>query len=291
MNIIRKKSALIMSLAISSAVLLSACGTSAQAPGGGTGGQGTVSGIITVSGSTSVQPLVQDLADIFNETEPGVSIEIQGGGSSQGIKDVSQGISDMGNSSRDLTDEEKKLGITEHIIAYDGIAVVTHPSNPVTDLTMDQIKDIFKGEINNWKEVGGPDREILVVTREEGSGTRTAFEEMLKLQVKKNGYTVSHIISNALVADGNGSIKANIAAKDNAIGYTSLGYVDNTMKKISIDGIECMAESIKNKTYPVSRQFLILTKGEVRPEVKAFLDFILGDAGQEVVSKTYIAIR
>jgi phosphate transport system substrate-binding protein len=288
-----KKAITAVALVISSAIIFTACGTSSQptpAADNGTGTAGTLSGTVTISGSTSVQPLAQDLADIFNESESGVNIEIQGGGSSQGIKDVTDGVSDIGNSSRELKEEEK-TGITEHIIAYDGIAVVMHPSNPVTNLTSEQVQKIFKGEIKNWKEVGGKDQEILVVTREEGSGTRSAFEELMKLQEKKDDKTVSFIRSDALVGDGNGAIKANIASKDNAIGYTSLGFVDTSIKKATLDGVECTVENVKNKTYAISRPFLMLTKGEIRPEVQAFLDFILGDKGQEVVGSKYIKVK
>jgi phosphate transport system substrate-binding protein len=168
---------------------------------------------------------------------------------------------------------------------------VLHPSNPVTNLTSEQVQKIFKGEITNWKDVGGADKEILVVTREEGSGTRSAFEELMKLQEKKDDKTISFIRSDALVGDGNGAIKANIASKDNAVGYLSLGFVDNSIKKVSLDGVECTVENIKNKSYAISRPFLMLTKGEVRPEVQAFLDFILGDKGQEIVGKTYITVK
>ena len=259
--------------------LLTACGGST-----GDGSKGTVS----VSGSTSVQPLAQDLADTFNEIEPGISVEVQGGGSTQGVKDASEGTSDIGDSSRELTAEEKSLGITEHVIAHDGIAVIVHPSNGISNLSKDQIAKIFKGELKNWKEVGGPDSEILVVTREDGSGTRSAFEELMGLQEKRDGKTFSLMRSDALVADGTGVVKANVAAKENSIGYTSLGFVDNTMKKVSIDNIECTVDTIKSKTYPISRPFLMLTKGELRPEVKAFMDFILSDKGQEVVGKSYV---
>ena len=290
-NKIQRKAVSILALAISSAFLFTACGNSSGTPAGDKSGTaGTLTGTVSISGSTSVQPLAQDLADIFNESEPDVNIEIQGGGSSQGIKDATDGVSDIGTSSRELKEEEK-AGITEHIIAYDGIAVVVHPSNPVTNLTSEQVQKIFKGEITNWKDVGGADKEILVVTREEGSGTRSAFEELMKLQEKKDDKTISFIRSDALVGDGNGAIKANIASKDNAVGYLSLGFVDNSIKKASLDGVECTVENIKNKSYAISRPFLMLTKGEVRPEVQAFLDFILGDKGQEIVGKTYITVK
>lgn len=288
-----KKVITILAVALSSAVLFTACGSSSQqtpATENNTGKTGTLTGTVTVSGSTSVQPLAQDLADIFNESESGVDIQIQGGGSSQGIKDVTGGVSDIGTSSRELTAEEK-TGITEHIIAYDGVAIVIHPSNPVNNLTTEQVQKIFKGEIENWKEVGGKDQEILVVTREDGSGTRSAFEELMKLQEKKDDKTVSFIRSDALVGDGNGAIKANIASKDNAIGYTSLGFVDSSIKKVTLDSVECSVENVKNKTYAISRPFLMLTKGEIKPEVQAFIDFILSDKGQEVVGGNYIKIK
>lgn len=289
---IHKKIINVFALALTSTLIFTACGSTKKTPtGDGSDNTGKLSGTVTVSGSTSVQPLAQDLADVFNETQPDVIVEIQGGGSSQGIKDVSDGISAIGNSSRDLKDTEKGLGLTEHIIAYDGIAVVAHPSNPVSNLTKDQIQKIFKGEITNWKDVGGNDAQILVVTREDGSGTRSAFEELLKLQETKDGKTVSYMKSDALVADSNGAVKANVSSKADAIGYTSLGYVDDTLKKISVDGIECTVENVKNKNYAISRPFLMLTKGDLAPEVQAFLDFIKGDKGQEVVGEKYITIK
>ncbi|MEN6316944.1 MAG: phosphate ABC transporter substrate-binding protein [Clostridiaceae bacterium] len=292
MNSIRKKVMIVFALALISTLLYTACGSTEKTPSGDGGDDaGKLSGTVTVSGSTSVQPLAQDLADVFNETQPDVVVEIQGGGSSQGIKDVSDGISAIGNSSRDLKEEEKSLGLTEHIIAYDGIAVVAHPSNPVSNLTKDQLQKIFKGEITNWKDVGGNDAQILVVTREDGSGTRSAFEELLKLQETKDGKTVSYMKSDALVADSNGAVKANVSSKTDAIGYTSLGYVDDTLKKVSVDGVECTVENVKNKNYAISRPFLMLTKGELAPEVQAFLDFIKGDKGQEVVGEKYITIK
>lgn len=293
-SLVNKKSiSLLLAVVFAISALLTACGASQDAAGGNAANAaaGKISGTVTVSGSTSVQPLAQDLADVFKDVEPGISVEIQGGGSTQGVKDASEGTSNIGTSSRDLTAEEKNLGMTEHIIAYDGVAVVVHPSNPVTNLTRDQVAKIFKGEIKNWKEVGGPDKDILVITREDGSGTRTAFEELLKIQEKKDGKTLSLIRSDALVADGSGAIKAHVSTKEDAIGYTSLGFVDNTLKKVSIDNIECTIDTVKSKTYAVSRPFLMLTKGDLKPEVKAFLDFILSDKGQEVVGKTYVKIK
>ncbi len=291
-----KKSVLIIASVIMSLTLvLTGCGGTTTAPEDTTSstGNGTssLSGSVLVTGSTSVQPLAQDLADTFLDVESGITVEVQGGGSTQGVKDSSDGISDIGVSSRELKEEEKSLGLTEHIIAYDGIAVVVHPSNTVTNLTKDQITAIFKGEIKNWKEVGGADLEILVVTREDGSGTRGAFEELLKLQEKKDDKTYSLMAKDALVVDGSGAVKANIAAKENAIGYTSLGYVDESMKLVSVDSVECTVDNVKSGKYVISRPFLMLTKGEMKPEVKAFLDYVLSDAGQKIVSEKYITVK
>ena len=291
LKLLNKKLLVTTAMALSTALLFTACGSTQNSTPSENGGNNanTLSGTISISGSTSVQPLAQDLADVFAETNPGVMIEIQGGGSSQGIKDASTGISDIGNSSRDLKEEEK-AGITEHVIAYDAIAVVLHPTNKIDGLTGEQLKKIFSGEITNWKEVGGNDLEILVVTREAGSGTRSAFQELLGLEEKTDGGTRSLIREDALVADGNGPVKANIASKENAIGYISLGFADETLKRIKVDGVECTTESVMNKSYKISRPFLMLTMGEPRPEVKAFLDFILSDEGQSVVGKFYISV-
>lgn len=292
-----KSAAAIMALTLSISMIFAACGSSGNtgntsSTSSAAGSQASnLTGKVTLSGSTSVQPLAQDLADAFQDEQQGVEVDVQAGGSTQGVKDAKEGTSDIGNASRELTDEEKGWGLTEHVIAYDGIAVVVHPSNPVTNLTKDQIVKIFKGEIKNWKEVGGADKEILVVSREEGSGTRGAFEELLKLEEKQGDTKVSLVRSDALIAGSTGEVTANISAKENAIGYTSLGFVENNVKKVSIDGVECSIDNIKAKKYSISRPFLMLTKGDMRPEVKAFLDFITSDKGQEIVAKKYISIK
>lgn len=245
---------------------------------------------ISIVGSTSVQPLAQSLADEYKTKNDKVEIDIQGVGSSAGIKAIYDGTCDIGTSSRELKAEEKAWGLTEHIIAIDGIAVVVNPKNKVLDLKKDQITKIFKGEIKNWKEVGGIDKEIIVVSREDGSGTRGAFDELTKLEETKDGKKVNHLVENALIAEGNGAVKANIAAKENAIGYVSVGYIDNTIMPVKVEGVEATTENIKAKKYAIARPFLMLTKGELKPEVKAFLDYILSE-GQATVSKHYITVK
>lgn len=250
-----------------------------------------LSGNVTVVGSTSVTPLAEELGQVFQESNPDLFIEVQGVGSSAGIKAVNEGTADIGMSSRNLKEAEKAFGLTEHVIAYDGIVVAVHPSNGVTNLTSDQVVAIFKGEVKNWKEVGGADLPILVVTREAGSGTRGAFEELLKLEEEKDGNKVSMIVADALVADGNGAVKANIASKEGSVGYLSLDYADETVKMTQIDGITPSAETVKDGSFKISRPFLMLTKGEITPEAKAYLDFILSDAGQTVVSEHAITVK
>lgn len=245
-------------------------------------------GTVVVVGSTSVTPVAQDLADAFGKKELGVKIEIQGVGSSAGIKAVNEGAANIGMSSRNLKEEEKDFGLQEHTIAYDGIAIAVHPSNDIKDLTPEDIEKIYKGEITNWKEVGGQDAEIVVVSREEGSGTRGAFEELMGLE----GDEGSLVKEDVLIADGNGAVKASIATKENAIGYLSLTYLeDDSVKAVTIDGVDPTVENVIQGKYKISRPFLMLSKGELSKEAQAYLDFIMSEEGQEVVAQSAIPVN
>ena len=247
---------------------------------------------ISIVGSTSVQPLVQELADKYNESSSKIKIDIQGVGSTAGIKAVNDGTCDIGTSSRELKEEEKAWNLTQTVIALDGIAVVINPNNTVEDLTIDQISQIYKGEIKYWSELGGDNEEIIVVNREAGSGTLGAFQEIMKLEKKEGDKTISLMVNDALVANGNGAVMANVAGKDNAIGYMSMGMVDESkVKKVKIDGIEATEENTKAGKYPISRPFLMLTKSNANKETKDFIDFILSAEGQELVSKEYISVN
>jgi phosphate transport system substrate-binding protein len=275
-----------LSIAVASltiAALFAACSTTP-----GTGGKTKVT--ITVSGSTSVQPIIQKLADNYSAENPNVSIDIQGGGSSAGIKAAQDGTSMIGTSSRELTDAEK-AGLNAPVtIAIDCIAVLVNPANGVSNLTKDQVVSIFKGDIANWKDVGGADMPIIVVSRETGSGTRGAFEELLKLQSKDatTGTTTSLITAGALIADSSGAVKSNVSTKPGAIGYDSLGYVDSSVKAVSLDGVAPTTANVKSGTYIISRPFLLLTKGTVNADVQAFLDWLKGSAGQTIIAKQYV---
>lgn len=270
--------------------LLAGCSSSTSpAPSGVASGSPAASASgqkIEMSGSTSVQPLAEALAMAYN-TKTGTVVNVNGGGSSVGISDVESGLSDIGNCSRDLKAEETSQGIVGTTVALDGLSIVVNPNNPVTNLTKDQITKIFKGEITNWKDVGGNDAEIIVFTREASSGTRGAFLELLKLEEGDQ----SLVTTKALEANSNGSMKTNVGTKDAAIGYVSMGSVDDTLKALSVDGVAATVENVKNQTYGLYRPFLMCTKGEASGAAKAFLDFALSEEGQQIVSEDYITVK
>lgn len=189
--------------------LLTACNTSNSDNEDSSNARYTLS----ISGSTSVGPLAEKLAEKY-EQQSKINIEINQVGSSAGITNSIKGVSEIGMSSRDLTEEEIASGLKETIIAYDGIVVVTHPSNKVGDLTIEEVKDIFTGKVKNWKQLGGDDMEIVVVSREDGSGSRDAFQEIV-------GYSSSELIKSALIASGNGNIKNTVATNKHAVGFIS----------------------------------------------------------------------
>lgn len=248
--------------------------------------ESTLSGTLSVAGSTTVAPPAQDLADAFEAMYPETRIDVQGIGSSAGMKMLNEGGCEIGMASRELKQKELDWGLEPIAIAYDGIAVAVHPSNGVSDLTKEQIQKIFMGEITNWSEVGGADQEILVVSREDGSGTRGAFEEILKLE----GDEGSMVVESALIAEGNGAVKANIASKAQAIGYISLGIVDETVKAVKVDGAEATVANIKSGAYGVSRPLNMATKGQMSELAKAYLDFVMSPEGQKIVAEHYIPV-
>lgn len=243
---------------------------------------------VSIVGSTTVSEPMEQLAEKYKETVPDANIEVQGNGSSAGIKAVADGTADMGMSSRELSEEETGLGLTETVIAHDAIAVVVNTTNEVTNLTKEQIKDIYEGKITNWSQVGGKDENIIVVTREAGSGTRGAFEELLGLLTTDKAST---IIDRALVSEGTGSIMATVASKENAIGYISLGYRNETVKLVEVDGVMPSAETVLANEYMISRPLLLLTSNNTSDEAKALLDYIVGAEGQSVIAEKYIPIN
>jgi phosphate transport system substrate-binding protein len=245
------------------------------------------SGQISVAGSTTVQPLAEKLAEAFSAGNPGVSIDVQGGGSSVGVKSAGQGVADVGMASREVKEEELKEypDLKVFTIARDGIAIVAHPDVPLAGLSKDQVRDIFGGKIKSWSEVGGPDKMIVVVSREEGSGTRAAFEELV---MGKD----TLIVDTAILHPSNGAVRTAVSTTPDSIGYLSFGYLDRSVKALTVDGVEPSEANVASDKYPVVRPLNMLTGGEPSGAVKAWLDFILGDEGQKIVKEEgYIPVK
>ncbi len=230
---------------------------------------------VCVAGSTSVQPFAEKLAEIFMHQHPEIRVDVQGGGSSAGIQAAVQGAANLGSSSRELLGDEKKL--QEIPIAYDGIAVIVHPSNPLTNMSLEQLRQIFEGKTKDWRSLGLPPPPIHLITREEGSGTREAFEHLV---MGKNEITPS-----ALVQDSNGSVRELVAGDPNSLGYISAGLVDDRVKAVAIDGVSPTIENIKNHTYELRRRFLLVSRQAPAGACKDFVDFILSPQGQQILEK------
>ena len=237
-----------------------------------------LSGSISMVGSTSMEKFANALSEAFMEKYPKVTVTAEFVGSGAGIEAVSNGTADIGNSSRNLKDEEKAKGVAENIVAIDGIAVVVDPANTVEDLTKDQLTSIYDGSVTNWKDVGGNDAPIVVVGREAGSGTRGAFEELLKLEDACK-------YSNEL--DSTGAVMAKVASTPGSIGYVSLDVLDDTVKAVKLDGTEPTEENIKAGKYFLSRPFVMATKGEISEQseaVQELFKYLASDEGKQVIS-------
>ncbi len=234
---------------------------------------GDTESALTIAGSTSVQPFAEKLAETYMAGHPGLAINVQGGGSTAGVRAAETGAAQIGMSSRHLKDNEKALH--QVTIALDGIAIIVNAANPVAELTRAEVAAIFAGEIPRWNQVGGTGRPIHFVTREEGSGTRGAFEEMV--MGKKE------IAPRALVQDSNGAVREIVASDPDALGYISLGLVDRRVRAVAVDGVLPTHETILAKRYAVVRPFLFLTREEPAGAARAFIDFVLGSDGQRLL--------
>ncbi|MGA9753526.1 MAG: phosphate ABC transporter substrate-binding protein [Desulfobaccales bacterium] len=241
--------------------------------GGGCNSSQTTGRPLCIAGSTSVQPFAEKLAEIYMQRHPGARIDVQGGGSSAGIYAATHGAADLGASSRELLGEERKL--TEIPIAFDGIAVIVHPSNPLTNITLAEIRAIFSGAVNNWRALGLPPHGIDLITREEGSGTREAFEHLVMGK--------QEITPAALVQDSNGSVREIVAGDPHSLGYISAGLVDHRVKALAIDGVLPTRENIKTHAYKLVRRFLLVARLAPAGSCQAFVDFVLGPNGQKIL--------
>lgn len=290
MKNLRKVLVLFMSLVMITG-MLSACGSKSE-EGDDTNTQPTnkpattnapadtkLSGSLTLAGSTSMEKLANAAAEAFMEKYTDVQVNAEFTGSSAGIEALLAGNVNIGNSSRALKDEEKTKGAVENIVAIDGIAVITDKANKVANLTKDQLAKVYKGEVTNWKDLGGADQPIVVIGREAGSGTRDAFEELLEI---KDACKYSNEINST------GGVYSKVLKTPGSIGYVSLDVLDDTVNAVSVENVKPTEENVKSRTYLLSRPFVMATKGEISSQselVKAFFDFMKSDDGKELIKK------
>jgi phosphate transport system substrate-binding protein len=252
------------------AALLAGCG---QTAGGG----------LTLTGSTSVTPFAEHLAELYMHAHPGTIINVQGLGSSAGIQAAESGTAEIGMSSRALEEEEAAV-LDQAVIAYDALAVIVHPANPVLSLNRSEIQRLFMGSVDVWSEVGGPAEQVTLISREAGSGTYSAFEELLMEQ--------QLISSTALRQGSNGAIRQIVADDPNAIGYISLGIVDSSVRALAIDGVVPSAEHVLDRSYTLVRPFLFVWRKDqpLSALAQQFRDYVLSpEAQQELVLRGLVA--
>ena len=223
-------------------------------------------GTVSTDGSTSMEKVIGALGESFMELNPGVTFTYNPTGSGSGITAVQEGRCDIGLSSRSLKDEEKANGLTETVLAYDGITIIVHPDNPVADLSLETIAKIYTGEITNWKDVGGEDAEIVVIGREAGSGTRDGFETITDT---KDACQLRQELTST------GDVITAVSQNPAAIGYASLAAVKDTVKAVTVDGVAPTEETVKDGTYTVQRPFVLVTKDgvDLSETAQAFFDY------------------
>lgn len=238
------------------------------------------SSTIDIVGSTSVQPVAEKLVETYKSEKPDVKINVQGGGSSVGIKSAQDGTADIGTSSKDLKSDEKE-GLTEYTLGQDGIVIAVNNENSVTDLSKEQLKDIYSGKITNWKEVGGSDATINLVTREAGSGTLDAFESIVMGKDTK-------MKSDATVQSSTEAVKQSVKQDPNAIGFVSYAHMSDDVKALSIGGISPEDKTISDGSYELQRPFILLVKGTPSGDVKEFIDWVMSSEGSKILKEEKI---
>ncbi|MEH6626507.1 MAG: phosphate ABC transporter substrate-binding protein [Motiliproteus sp.] len=246
---------------------------------------------ITVTGSNSMSSLMEVLAETYT-VKTGNFVEVQGPGSSAGIRAANEGVSMLGMASRIVQDDEIKENVHTVAMARDAIAVAVNPANGVSNLSVEQVADIYRGEITNWADVGGAKSPIVVITRDSASGTRAGFESTLGLTRKINGIKVSAIYPRAQVANGNGMVKTTVAHNVYAIGYISLGTVDESVQALSINDVAPSVATIQTGEYPIARPFTLLYRDDAPAAAMAYMNWILSDEGQAIVArKGYVPVK
>ncbi|OHD71858.1 MAG: hypothetical protein A2W19_04080 [Spirochaetes bacterium RBG_16_49_21] len=238
---------------------------------------------VVIKGSTTVLPITQKAAEDFKKST-GISVFVEGSGSGNGVKALLEGGCDIANSSREMKPEEmalaakKEIQVKEIIVAYDMIVPIVHPSNPLKNITLDQLKAIYNGSITNWKQVGGGNEKIVVVSRDTSSGTYEIWNEkvMKKSDVRKD----------ALLQASNGAIVTTVAGNPKSIGYIGFGYLNDTVKPVTVNGIQTTIENGKSGKYSISRKLYMYVNDKNLSDVsKQFIDFLLGKEGQKIVKE------
>lgn len=261
-----KKNVSLLILGVMTAILFVGCGKE------------STGGTVSTDGSTSMEKVIGALGEAFEQDNEGVTFTYNPTGSGTGIQAVSDDRCDIGLSSRSLKDEEKEQGLTETVLAYDGIAVIVNPDNPVEDLSIETVAEIYKGEITNWKEVGGTDGEIVLIGREAGSGTRDGFESITKTE---------DACKYRQELTSTGDVITTVAGNPNAIGYASLASVSDSVKAVPINGVTPSEETVKDGSYVVQRPFVLVTKKDKKLSQTAqkFFDYVTSTDASDIISK------
>lgn len=244
----------------------------------------SLTGTISLAGSTSMEKLCEAMSESFMADNQGITVTVEYVGSGAGIESLSKGSVDIGNSSRNLKPEELSNGCVENVVALDGIAVIVDKNNGVTDISSENLKKLYTGEIKNWKELGGADEAVVVIGREAGSGTRDAFEELLELKDK---------CDYAQQLDSTGAVLAKVASTPGAIGYVSLDVIDESVLSVSIDSVEANEQNILAGKYLLSRPFVMATKGDVSSQnelVQKWFEYVNSEKGKEIIKKVGLIV-
>lgn len=278
----KKKTLAVMTAACLMALSITACGK--EVTPGNTATKTELSGKISLAGSTSMEKLCEAMSESFMEANGGVTVTVEYTGSGAGLESLAAGSVDIGDSSRALKDGEKEKGLVENVVALDGIAVITDKNNEVGDITSEDLAKIYTGEITNWSELGGKDEQIVVIGREAGSGTRDAFEELLK---------VKDACKYAQELDSTGAVLAKVGSIEGAIGYVSLDVVDETVKGLKLNGVEASEAQIIAGNYALQRPFVMATKGDINSQnelIKAWFSYIQSEEGKAIIKKVGLIV-
>lgn len=263
---------------------------------------------IKVAGSSTVRPVVRVAARVFARTHKGVKFLVKGGGSSHGVRSVGKGLVDIGMASRNIYPEEKKMypDLIAHTIGYDGIAVIVNAKNPISSITKKQLQDIYTGKIRNWKELGGPDMPIYLISKEEGRSTLDLFIKYINAEVEEKQQKMFYRLKGskdwpevgAEIIGPNSMAIVRVSEEPGAIGYVSIGAAERAeikigkIKRLKLNGIEASRENVRNKTYPITRPLNVITKGQPQGIIKEFIEYLLSRQGQNIVKNLdYIPLR